>query len=109
MDRRRKRRVAACFPVRIWGIDAKAQPFAQSAKVVNISNGGALVDGMLRVVKPGEIIHLKFGDEQARFRVVWAGKTGTQREGQLGIEGLAAEPSIWDLNLARCGEFVGKG
>ena len=109
MDRRRKRRVTAHLPVRVWGVDAKAQPFTQLARVKNISIKGALVQGMLRNVKPGEVVHVQFGEEQAQFRVVWAGRKGTSAEGQLGIEGLPAEPSIWDVNLVRCAEFAGKG
>ena len=109
MDRRRKRRVTANLPVQVWGVDAKTQPFMQLARVKNISIKGALVQGMLRNVRPGEIIHVQFGDEKAQFRVVWAGRKGTSNEGQLGIEGLASEPSIWDVNLVRCNEFAGKG
>ena len=109
MDRRRKRRVTALLPVRVWGVDAKAQPFTQLAKVKNISSGGALVQGMLRSVKPGEIIHLQIGDEQAQFRVVWAGIVGTPRQGELGLESLPSDPSIWQVNLVRCSEFAGKG
>ena len=109
MDRRRKRRVTAHLPVRVWGLDAKSRPFTQLARVKNISITGALVQGMLRTVKPGEVVHVQFGEEQAQFRVVWAGKKGTANEGQLGIEGLASEPSIWDVNLVRCNEFAGKG
>jgi len=109
MDRRRKRRVTAHLSVRVWGVDAKAQPFMQLARVKNISMKGALLQGMLRTVKPGEVVQVQFGDEQAQFRVVWAGRKGTSAEGQLGVEGLPAEPSIWNVNLVRCGEFAGMG
>lgn len=109
MDRRQKRRVAAHFSVRVWGVDAKARPFMQLANVKNISRRGALIQGVLRPVKPGEIIHVQCDDEQAQYRVVWAGKTGSPREGELGVEALPSEPMIWDVNLTRCSEFVGKG
>ena len=109
MDRRRKRRVTAHLPVRVWGLDAKSRPFTQLARVKNISITGALVQGMLRSIKPGEVVHVQFGEEQAQFRVVWAGKTGGPRDGELGLEGLPTEPSIWDVNLVHCGEFAGKG
>ena len=104
MDRRIKRRVAAQLPVRVWGMDAKAQPFTQMAKVRNISRSGVLVGGMLRMLKPGEFVHVQFGKDQAQFRVVWAGKNGTPREGEVGLEAMASEPQIWDVNFVRCCE-----
>jgi hypothetical protein len=109
MDRRRKRRVSAHLPVRIWGVDAKAQPFSQLARVRNISSKGALVEGMLRAVKPGEVVHVQFGEEQAQFRVVWAARRGSVAEGEIGVEGLPGQMSIWDVNLLHCAEFAGKG
>ena len=109
MDRRKKRRVEAPLSVRVWGVDAKAQPFSQLANVRNISHKGALIQGILRPVKAGEVIHIQCEDEQAQFRVVWTGRTGSPREGEIGVEALPSEPFIWDVNLTRCSEFVGKG
>jgi hypothetical protein len=109
MDRRKKRRVTAHLSVRVWGVDAKAQPFSQLANVKNISRKGALIQGILRPVKPGEIIHVQCEDEQAQYRVVWTGKANSPRDGEIGVEVLPSEPFIWDVNLTRCSEFVGKG
>jgi hypothetical protein len=108
MDRRQKPRVATQLPVRVWGMDAKAQPFTQLVRVRNISRNGALVEGMMCMVKPGEVIHIQFGEEQAPFRVVWAGKPGSQREGEIGVQGLASEPKIWALDLVQCSEVAGR-
>ena len=109
MDKRPETRVDAQILVRVWGMDAKAQPFTQTAMVNNISRSGARVEGMLRMLKPGEFIHLQFGEDQAEFKVVWAGKSGTPREGEVGLEGVATAPPIWDVNFVRCSEFAGKG
>jgi c-di-GMP-binding flagellar brake protein YcgR len=109
MDRRRNRRVAAFLTVRIWGVDAKRLPFAQHAQVRNISDGGAVLHGMIRPVKAGEILYVQHDEDQAQFRVVWVGKPGTSRQSEIGIESLPSEPSIWDVNLLHCGQLVGKG
>ena len=109
MDRRRNRRVGAFLTVRIWGVDAKSMPFTQHAQVRNISDRGAVLQGMIRPVKAGEILHVQQDEVQAQFRVVWAGKPGTKRQGRIGIESLPSEPSIWDVNLPHCGQLVGKG
>jgi hypothetical protein len=89
-------------------MDAKAQPFTQLVRVRNISRTGALLEGMSCMVKPGEVIHIQFGEEKALFKVVWAGKPGGQREGELGVQGLSSEPKIWDLDLVQCGAVAGK-
>ena len=108
MDRRQKPRVEAQLPVRIWGMDAKAQPFAQLARVRNISRNGALVEGMQCMLKPGELIHMQLGEQPALFRVVWAGKPGGQRDGEIGVEGLSSDPKIWKLNLVQCAGVAAK-
>jgi len=109
MDRRRNRRVAAFLTVRIWGVDAKSMPFTQHAQVRNISEQGAVLHGMIRPVRAGAILHVQHEEDQAQFRVVWVGKQGTAKQGRIGIQSLPSEPSIWDVNLLHCGQFVGKG
>jgi hypothetical protein len=109
MDRRRNRRVAAFLTVRIWGVDAKSMPFTQHAQVRNISDRGAVLQGMIRPVKAGEILHVQHEEDQAQFRVVWVGRQGTQKQGRIGIQSLPSEPSIWDVDLLQCCQVVGKG
>ncbi len=108
MDRRRNRRVTAVLPVRIWGVDAHGQPFAQLARAKNISGKGAVLQGMLYTMKVGERVHLQIGQQQAEFRTVWVGVIGTSRQGELGIEAASGDPNIWDINLLHCIESAGK-
>ena len=61
MDRRRNPRVTASLPVRIWGVDAHDLPFMQLASVKNLSSTGAVVQGMRRQIKPGEILEVQTG------------------------------------------------
>jgi hypothetical protein len=77
-------------------------PFIQLASAVNISSTGARLEGLQRQVRPAEIVEVQMGKEKAQFRVTWVGKLGSRREGQLGIERLASEPSLWDFNFPRC-------
>ena len=109
MDRRRNRRVTALLPLRVWGIDAHGQPFAQLARAKNISPRGAILQGMFYTVKPGESVHVQLGQQQAEFRVVWVGTIGTSKQGELGIEATSPDPNIWDINLLNCSEIAGKG
>jgi hypothetical protein len=109
MDRRRSRRVDALLTVRIWGVDAKSMPFTQHAQVRNISDRGAVLHGLIRPVKAGEILHVQHDEDQAEFRVVWVGKQGTRRQGEIGVQSLSAEPFIWDVNLLQCAQVAGQG
>jgi PilZ domain-containing protein len=109
MDRRQNPRVTAHLPVRVWGVDAFDLPFIQLASVRNISSGGAVIQGIRRQILPGETLEVQLDESKAQFRVVWVGKPGTRREGEIGIANLPSEPSIWDVNLDRCSQFVGKG
>jgi hypothetical protein len=107
MDRRRSPRVAARLPVRIWGMDAYALPFMALGTVKDISHTGALVQGIRRTIKPGTVLEVQLGEEKAQFRVAWAGKPGTSKEGEIGLETLPSEPCIWDVNLGICNQFAG--
>ncbi len=109
MDRRRNRRVTALLPVRIWGVDGEGLPFSQVVRTKNISNNGAVLQGMVHTMKAGELLQLKLGQQHTEFRVVWVGKLGTCRQGEVGIEAIRSEPNIWDVNLLQCSQFVGKG
>ena len=109
MDRRRNPRITAMLPVRVWGVDANALPFMQLATVRNISSSGAVVQGMRRRIQPGEVLEVQSGEDKAQFRVVWVGRTGTSREGEIGLETLPAEPCLWDQDLCRYSELVGTG
>jgi hypothetical protein len=81
----------------------------QMASVKNISGRGAVIHGVQRQIRPGEILEVQYAEEKAQFRVVWVGKLGSRKEGQIGIEAVASGCSIWDVNLDRCGQFAGKG
>jgi len=109
MDRRRQPRICTTLPVRIWGIDAHAFPFAQPASVRNFSEIGAVVQGVHRQIKPGATLEVQSGKNRAQFRVVWVGRPGTPREGEIGIETLPSEPCLWEDTLCRSAETPGKG
>ena len=109
MDRRHSPRVNVQLPVRVWGLDAHAQAFTELASVKNISTGGAVVQGLRRQIRPGEVLEIQFGAEKAEYRVVWVGKQGTAREGEVGLESLPQEPCIWNINLDRCMQYVANG
>jgi hypothetical protein len=109
MDRRRQPRIAATLPVRIWGIDANCLPFMQLATARNISENGALLEGMRCNLQPGEVVDVQYNNVKAEFLVVWAGRPGTPKEGEIGLQSLPAQPCIWDVCVDRMCACVGQG
>ena len=109
MDRRMETHIEMALPVRIWGVDSFARPFMQLASVCDLSSEGAVLRNVRARIRPGEVLDVQYGGQHAQFRVIWAGRPGTLGAGALGIERLPLEPHIWDVDLARCGQVVGKG
>ena len=109
MDRRRNPRVAAFLPVRVWGVDMHWQPFMNMATARNISACGAVIQGIQRRVRAGEIVEVQYGEERAHFRIVWVGSAEWHTEGEIGVQMLPSQHVIWDVNLGMCSEMVGVG
>jgi len=106
MDRRRNPRVTALLPVRVWGVDAHSLPFMQMVRARNISDGGAVIQGLRRRVRPGEILEVQSDEGKAQFRVVWVGRVGSRCEGEIGIQSLPSEPDIWALDFCERTNFM---
>ena len=109
MDRRRSPRVTAHLPVRIWGVDAHDLPFMQLASVKNLSSTGAVIHGMRRQVRTGEILEVQMDQEKAQFRVIWTGMPGTCKAGEVGLQSLASGPCLWGVALGCYSELVAEG
>jgi len=110
MDRRQQSRVNSTLPVRIWGIDAYDRPFLQLASASNISEQGVQLHGLRCRLKPGEVIEVQYSGTKAQFMVVWVGTPGTHQAGEIGLQKLPTEPSLWgELRLQHCMEFVAQG
>src|SRR6202162_3343379 len=109
MDRRRSPRVGANLPVRVWGVDAHDLPFMQLATVKNLSGSGAVIHGLRRQIRPGEILEVQMDDEKAQFRVIWTGMPGSHAAGEIGLQRLASEPHLWGVALSCYGGLVAEG
>jgi hypothetical protein len=104
MDRRKERRLNLELPVRIWGVDRMARPFAEMVRVRNVSNHGAVLIGVRSKVQTGEVLDVQLGASRAQFRIVWISLSG-----EAGIEALAFEPPILGIGLPKVFEMVGTG
>jgi hypothetical protein len=108
MDRRKERRLNLELPVRIWGVDKMAHPFAELARVRNVSDGGAVLVGVRSKIQTGEVLDVQLGASRTQFRIVW-----TNLSGEAGIQALAMEPPAFNLaggiGLPKVFEMVGTG
>ena len=109
MDRRKHQRVFVDLPVKIWGMDANLRPFALSASLRTISGCGATLQCVHVRLKPGDTLDLQYEGAKAQFRVVWLGKSGTEMQGEVGVENLSDGVDLWDVNPLRCAVAVGEG
>lgn len=84
---RRSARVQVRAPVTISGNFPDGSPFREQAFVVTVSKYGAKLKTDLPL-KVGTELKLRpqKASQQAAFRVVWVGREGTPRSGEIGIE-----------------------
>jgi hypothetical protein len=108
MDRRKERRLNLELPVRIWGVDRLARPFAEIVRIRNISNHGAVLVGMRSKLRTGEFLDVQLGASRAQFRIVWMSLSG-----EAGIQALAMESPVFNMGtgigLPKVFEMVGTG
>jgi hypothetical protein len=103
MDRRKEPRLKLEFPVRIWGVDRMSRPFAEIARVKNVSLSGAVLLGVRSKIRVGELLDVQHGIERAQFRIIWT------RLGEIGIQALPFEPAIFGFGVPKTFELAGSG
>ncbi len=87
---RREPRVPVSRPVEVWRQDHQAS-LPQTTSLIDVSNRGARVGGLLFHLKAGEIVHLISDGIDAEFQVIWVGEPGTPHEEQIGLQSVNAD------------------
>jgi hypothetical protein len=97
---RRSARVNLGCSVRLTGTLPSRAPFDVEARIVTISKYGAKIKtGVpLTVGMPVKIQPLQ-GEKSGFFRVVWVGREGTPRAGEVGVEFAHEVGSILGINF----------
>jgi hypothetical protein len=84
---RRSGRVNIGFPVKITGILANDLPFAEDAEIITISKFGAKLKTHLPLNVGMQVkVQPRRGRKAGVFKVVWVGREGTLRAGEVGVE-----------------------
>jgi hypothetical protein len=96
---RENKRIHIALPVRITQWDSDNRPHLAMACTYDISPLGARVTG-LRDPKVGEIVAVERGRMGKFFcRVIWVGEPSSPLHGQVGIQGVEMERTMWESEL----------
>ena len=97
---RRRARVNLGCPVRISGMLANQLPFAEDARIVTLSKFGAKLRTRLPLQVGMQVkVQPQHGDKSGIFKVVWVGREGTPRAGEVGVEYTEEIGSILGINF----------
>jgi len=96
---RTEKRIHVALPVRITYFDDDAKPRLEMACTYDISSHGARVTGLRCVKEAGEIVVVERGRSKAYCRIVWIGKSSSRLHGQIGIQCVEAEKTLWTAEL----------
>ena len=97
---RRSGRVHIGCPVWISGTLPNQEPFAENARIVTLSKFGAKLKTRLPL-KVGMQIKVQpiQGEKAGVFKVVWVGREGTPRAGEVGVEYAKETADILGINF----------
>jgi hypothetical protein len=97
---RRSTRVNIGCAVRLTGMLNSHSPFAEDAQIVTLSKFGAKIKtGLpLKVGMQVKVQPLR-GEKSGVFRVVWVGRKGTPRAGEVGVEYAQEVGDILGINF----------
>jgi hypothetical protein len=90
---------SAVLPVTLFGNDADGKPFLQFVTAHNLTNSGALLQGVEQRLEPGGIFGLRCNERQARARVVWMCESELGPSMQVCLQLLPTERCPWEATL----------
>ena len=95
----RELRIHTVLPVWVtWSQDGKARK--EYACTLDVSRRGARLASVTGLDGPGQVVAVRRKTSEARFRVVWIGPPHTPCEGQIGVECIDPDKTIWDIDFA---------
>ena len=100
MGHRQEPRIQLNSQASLCGMDPhQGRSFLEPVMIHNISHRGLLVQVRRCVVKPGDIVVLRRGQNKGRFQVIWVGETADGQRKQLGLRHVLSAPLFWGLDL----------
>jgi hypothetical protein len=96
---RSDKRIHAALPIRVTYWDNAVQPRLAMGCTYDISPRGARVTALPGLARVGEVLAVEQGRNKVWCRVVWVGDGGSQRRGQMGIQCIDSETTLWETEL----------
>lgn len=93
------KRIHVALPIRVTYWDKDVKPRVATACTYDISPRGARVTMLPGITAVGDILAIEQGRSKACCRVVWVGDNSSQRRGQMGIQCVDPEATLWEAEL----------
>jgi PilZ domain-containing protein len=97
--RRLSKRIHVALPIRVTYWDNDKKPGLEMSCTYDISEKGARIGNLSCVKEAGEIIAIERGRAKAFCRVVWIGESNSELRGQIGIQCVETDRTLWDAEL----------
>lgn len=97
VEHRQEQRARSDLAVQVSGRDTNGDAFSQSVSASNISKGGALLSGLSREVRSGDLIWVEYEGRKARFRIVWVRDSRSGLKSQAAVHRLEKEECPWSI------------
>ena len=95
MEQRSEPRRDKSVVVTINGMDKTGESFTQNALATRLSNSGALLSGIIRPMRSGDLLWVEHQGRKSRFKIVWVRNSETPDLIQAAIHLMTAEPCPW--------------
>jgi hypothetical protein len=93
------KRIHVALPIRVTYWDGENRPMLELACTYDISARGARISGIRSIKQIGDILAIERGRSKAFCRVVWIGEPNSELRGQMGVESVESERTMWDAEL----------
>jgi hypothetical protein len=94
-----EKRINVALPIRITHWDKDKKAILEMGCTYDISPHGARITSIKAVKQTGEIVALERGQSKSFCRVVWVGDPNTELRGQIGLQTVEMDHSMWQTEL----------
>jgi len=95
MEHRSEPRSNKSLVVTINGMDKTGESFTQNAVATRLSKSGALLSGIVRPMRSGDLVWVEHEGRKSRFKIVWVRNSETPDLIQAAIHLMNSEHCPW--------------